>query len=249
MKHISLTELRDKIKPLKEDPLYTRAIIRKISIYVTWLFLHTGISPNQVTILSQIIAIIGATFFISTNPLYWIFGWAIMQVYIILDGVDGEVARYSNKSSVFGIYFDAITHPFVNAFIFIPITFSVYAMQKDSLVFLLGFSACGTALFFSIHRWCSDFFKKDKKIKQLKISKSKRPNKIKLMFEEMFRGAGGFTHMALVPAVLDLGFNIFGITIISFRYLFLIVAGIVFPIILIRRIYCLKVFLNGQQQD
>jgi len=241
MKRISVEDVKKKCKPSKEDSLYDRTVLRKLSPYLTYLFLLTGLTPNQITILSQIVALVGSMFFLSTSPLYWLLGWCILQIYLLLDDVDGEVARCSGRGSAFGVYFDTITHPFVNALIFVTISFGLYRATNSAFVFLFGFLSACSALFFSVHRWYSAVVKKENRIKEPKQTEfGTGVSKI----AQIFTGVGGMIHMILVPAVLDLIVCLLGLKTVSFRYVFLIAVGVAFPLILSRRIYNFKKLLE-----
>jgi phosphatidylglycerophosphate synthase len=246
--------VRKRCKPAKEDSLYDRAVLRKISPYFTYVFLLTGISPNQITLLSQIVAVAGSLFFLHESPLFWVLGWLVLQLYLLLDDVDGEVARCLKRGSEFGVYFDTITHPFVNALVFATASFGIYRLTNDATVFLFGFLACGSALFFSIHRWYSALIKNENRIKKSGEMVRGRFQSSTTCFGnvigkigQLFTGVGGMVHMVLVPAALDSAIYIFGLTgkcAITFRYVFLVAAGVAFPFVLARRIYNFKKLLG-----
>lgn len=84
--------------------------IRHLSLYVTRLLLPTGISPNGVTWLMVVVGVLGA----AALPLPGLVGPVLcavaMQVQILLDCCDGEVARWRQRFSPVGIYLDRIGH-------------------------------------------------------------------------------------------------------------------------------------------
>ena len=82
---------------------------RPITYWLTVPFLYTSITPNSISLISIIPLIIGFvySYFASTIPEYvltwiWFFLWAL------LDGVDGNVARYRGQSSKLGSVYDAL---------------------------------------------------------------------------------------------------------------------------------------------
>lgn len=79
--------------------------IRKVSIYVTWLLLHTPLTPNGITL----VAIAGG---VLTGVLFafgcWITGLIALLLVITLDFSDGEVSRYRGTTSKEGSYLDKI---------------------------------------------------------------------------------------------------------------------------------------------
>ena len=84
--------------------------IRHLSIYATRALLPTGISPNGVTWLMIAVGVLGAL----ATPLPGLVGPILvaiaMQVQILLDCSDGEVARWRQRFSPAGIYLDRIGH-------------------------------------------------------------------------------------------------------------------------------------------
>jgi phosphatidylglycerophosphate synthase len=84
--------------------------IRRMSIYVTRALIPTGISANGVTWL-MISSGVGAA-----AVLLWTSVWAVvachllLQLQILLDCSDGEVARVRKTTSPLGVYLDRIGH-------------------------------------------------------------------------------------------------------------------------------------------
>lgn len=125
----------------KHDSILGRYFGRKLSIYLTHVLLHTPISANQVTILMLLVGMVSGTLFIIGN--YWcsLAGSILFPIMYILDGVDGEVARYRNSCSLKGVYLDRVSHIITYPFLFIGITFGVYINNHDIRVFIFGFLA------------------------------------------------------------------------------------------------------------
>jgi len=144
----SVKELRKICQPTK-DVWWARYIFRPISIYITKILLHTPISSNQVTVLWFLTGIASGTLFIFGN--YWcsIAGALLLQAILLLDCVDGEVARYRATSSLKGEYLDRLGHNITYPYIFVGISFGVYANFHDIRAFIFGFSA---SLFFLLIR-------------------------------------------------------------------------------------------------
>lgn len=101
----SLTELRDICYPKqsqRHDPY------RKIGVYLLKPALLTPLTPNHITTIRIFFLVLGFFFFVSkeyTNPLL---GVLIFQFCILLDTIDGAVARYKKLSSTLGEYYDFI---------------------------------------------------------------------------------------------------------------------------------------------
>ena len=107
----SMEELRkicQKPNYKKVGNFMARHITRDQALYVTRFLLPTGISANQVTLLSMVTGVIAALFFIPSNKWFFFTGALLLQLWYILDHVDGQIARYRNQSSLTGMFFDFI---------------------------------------------------------------------------------------------------------------------------------------------
>lgn len=93
------------VKPT--DGIYAR-FNRKISIPISRQLIKTPITPNGVTFVILAVSVAAAAFFARGG--YWnMLAGALLSVWAsILDGCDGEVARFKLKSSKFGCWLDTI---------------------------------------------------------------------------------------------------------------------------------------------
>ncbi|MFZ0917203.1 MAG: CDP-alcohol phosphatidyltransferase family protein [Candidatus Udaeobacter sp.] len=85
-----------------QDGFVSRVLNRPISRRVTHFLLKFPIHPNAWTIAIFALPLIACIFFIRGNYLSVVIGAAIFQVFSILDGCDGEIARAKNLESKFG---------------------------------------------------------------------------------------------------------------------------------------------------
>jgi phosphatidylglycerophosphate synthase len=87
-----------------------RLYMRRLSPYLTRLLLRTGISANGVTWL-MIVAGIAAAGVLALPGLVPAIGAVLLiQLQLLLDCSDGEVARWRGEKSVLGVYLDRIGH-------------------------------------------------------------------------------------------------------------------------------------------
>lgn len=89
-----------------------RLYMRDLSPYFGWIALRLGFSPNQLTYLMMASGVLaGLVVSLPADPLWTAIGGAVLiQVYLLLDCVDGEVARYLRRTSVAGVFLDRIGH-------------------------------------------------------------------------------------------------------------------------------------------
>ena len=95
-------------------------LVRRISIRITWLVLHTRLSANGVTLLGIGIGIAGALM-LAWNE-FWplVAGLFLLQLSFVVDYSDGEVARYraherGTVTDAGGAFLDWIGHYYVPA--------------------------------------------------------------------------------------------------------------------------------------
>jgi len=142
----NIKELRDICqKPVihsEGESWYGLYFSRKISIYITYAIVKwTKLSANNITLLFIIFGVIGDCFIASGYKGFAFWGTILLNLWLILDAVDGEVARYRKKSSLFGIYLDSLGHYLVNPGILFAIGYFCYVNYNFKT--LLWFSVIG----------------------------------------------------------------------------------------------------------
>ena len=91
------------------DGFFSVFFLRKFSKLLTWVAVKVGATPNQVTLISFAIGLYSAYSF-SLGGFWNLFlGAVLLQLSIIVDCVDGELARYTRKFSQLGAWLDAVT--------------------------------------------------------------------------------------------------------------------------------------------
>jgi len=112
----TLAEVRAKGQPpevlarLNDEHWFGRLYMRKLSPYATIVFARLGFSPNAVTVCFMI-AGIAAGVLTAVPGLPAAIGVAILiQLYLLFDCSDGELARLTRRFSPAGIYLDRMGH-------------------------------------------------------------------------------------------------------------------------------------------
>ncbi len=92
-----------------KDDWFAFYVGRKLSYWMTIPFLQTNITPNQVTLLSISVLVIGfgINCFACTKTLM-IVSWLFYFLWNLLDGVDGNLARYKKQFSKLGNIYDTM---------------------------------------------------------------------------------------------------------------------------------------------
>ena len=115
--------LRLKMANRANDGFFSVFVLRKFSKLFTWAAVRLRVSPNQITLISFAIGLLSAYEF-SRGDFWSIFTGAILlQLSIIVDCVDGELARYTRKFSQLGAWLDAITDRIKEYLVFFGLAF------------------------------------------------------------------------------------------------------------------------------
>lgn len=107
----------------------------RFSLYFSWVFINLGLSANQVTGIFFLVGLTGSFFFLSSEPLFILIGYVLWRLHIIFDLCDGDVARYTQKFSINGAYWDYMIHSVLYPMYFIAASVSAY-YRFDSEIFL-----------------------------------------------------------------------------------------------------------------
>jgi 1L-myo-inositol 1-phosphate cytidylyltransferase / CDP-L-myo-inositol myo-inositolphosphotransferase len=84
------------------DGFMARNVERPISLQISRRLAGTGITPNQMSLISIAVGICGGPFFLSSRPLMQTIGALLFLAHSILDGCDGELARLKFQQSRWG---------------------------------------------------------------------------------------------------------------------------------------------------
>ncbi|MFC7644967.1 CDP-alcohol phosphatidyltransferase family protein [Streptosporangium lutulentum] len=114
--------------------------MRKLSIYVTWFLAKTPITPNQTTWLMILCGVL-ASAVLALPGLWAAVGAAVLiQIYLLLDCSDGELARWTRRTSITGVYLDRVGHYFAEAALLIGLGFRASEILPDWYT-VIGFAA------------------------------------------------------------------------------------------------------------
>lgn len=119
-------------KKNSRSSLWVQLWVRKVSFLFTYIFINTGWSANMVSILSWIIIFI-ASVLISVNNFWCMFvGIVLTNFWLVLDCVDGNIARVKKVKTFMGDFYDAIAG--YGPFSFTTIGLGMAAFHTTSLI-------------------------------------------------------------------------------------------------------------------
>jgi phosphatidylglycerophosphate synthase len=119
------------------DGLTAYYLNRPISMAVSRVLVHTPITPNQVTFLNLILALVGAAMIAYATPLWVALGAVVIQFVSIFDGIDGEIARMKLEMSARGELYDTIGDDINRATFFLALGWACY-QQSRGIVYGAG---------------------------------------------------------------------------------------------------------------
>ena len=108
--HYSYQEIKASLTKKKNSrsSLGVQLWVRRASFPVTYLFINTGWTANMVSVLSWILIALAAVF-LSINNFWWMLAGVILTNYwLVLDCVDGNIARVKKVKTFMGDFFDAV---------------------------------------------------------------------------------------------------------------------------------------------
>lgn len=124
------------------DGPVARIVNRRISLSLTRLLLRTSITPNQMTVVANVIGAIGIWLVFRATWASVAIGAVLVQVQSILDGCDGEIARLKFQGSRFGEWLDYVLDNVVNAGYGLALGFASASLLGQPLFRWLGIGAC-----------------------------------------------------------------------------------------------------------
>jgi len=115
-----------------------RFFARRVSIYLTWLLAQTPLSANEVTLLSMLLMVGGATCLGLKSAWGPPAGVLLMVVGYVLDCCDGEIARLRGQTSLRGVYLDTMAHAVTIPAMFIAAGIGLTFRNGTNLTTIIG---------------------------------------------------------------------------------------------------------------
>ncbi len=139
--------MKNTVKPT--DGVVSKYINRPISIRISHLLLrYRSIRPIHATAATGLVAMFMLACLLSGNQLGLIGGALLFQAASLLDGVDGEIARATFRSSTLGASLDSLTDAITNLGFISGLSVSLWLLGEDNALMLglLGFICLGLGL-------------------------------------------------------------------------------------------------------
>ena len=135
----------DEVRRLARRPNHdanrrTMFFAARVSVYVTWLLARTPVSANGVTAVFSVLgAVAAAVVFVDA---WWapLVALALYRVHVVLDVVDGELARLRRTCSPVGAYMDYLTHYAVYSTVGFGMGVHAWRVTGDARMAVAGFA-------------------------------------------------------------------------------------------------------------
>ena len=120
-------------------------VYSKIADRITPYFMN--FTPNQVTIISGTFGIIGSLLLLYNNYYCLILSAISIQLFSILDLVDGNIARIKSLQSKFGMWLDIFFDKLVDFLIILSASLCIFINNNDPVILIWGIILMGTVFF------------------------------------------------------------------------------------------------------
>ncbi len=121
------------------EPWWYVVILRPLVLRLVYLFAnYTKLTPNQITIISFIIGLASAFYFLHGTWICLVIGAFLFEICYIFDCVDGRIARLKGLKSGFGMYLDSMLDQTRLFFVVLCLVYGQYLSTKDVSYFLFG---------------------------------------------------------------------------------------------------------------
>jgi len=127
----TLREIRDSFPKDKGGIFWVDLWVREISFFGAWVAIRLGLRANYVSYISIIIGVLAC--FSTAFYGYWgaVIGAGLFNIWLILDCVDGNVARVMHESEGYGDFVDAVSGYIVMGFGFLSTGLNVAHTGRD----------------------------------------------------------------------------------------------------------------------
>lgn len=157
--YFSLKQIIDSLPEKKnsKSSFWVKLIIRKVSFIFTYCFINLGASAWSVSILSVIIALLGSLLMMFDDYCLTIIGVLLIEFWLVLDCVDGNIARCKKECSEMGSFVDALSGYYISAFLYFSVGIAAYhfsnLIEYRQLFIIMGaFSSISGILARLIHQ-------------------------------------------------------------------------------------------------
>ncbi len=127
-----------------------RRILRPAALPITWLLLHTSVTANQVTGSAILLGLLGNIALAATGTGWFLTGTILLQIWYLLDHVDGQIARYRKTSGLTGRFYDFLMHHLIHGTLPFALGWYTFAITEIPVWILIGFIGSISLMLFNM---------------------------------------------------------------------------------------------------
>jgi phosphatidylglycerophosphate synthase len=96
------------VEKVKSDSLWLKMWVRPATYPLAALCLNMGITPNTISVVTIIVTVAAFILMCINNPICMVVGLFVMNLWIVFDCMDGNMARTLKQNSYMGEFYDAM---------------------------------------------------------------------------------------------------------------------------------------------
>lgn len=123
------------------NEIWTYYVVRPVSFHLAAVFIRAGITANHVTWLSFAVLLAGCALLGFGSYMAAVLGAGLINAWLLLDCVDGNIARYQKTCSAYGAFLDTMGGYGAYALVFLAAGIGAYNRPGD----LAGLTVWGEA--------------------------------------------------------------------------------------------------------
>lgn len=134
----------------KQENWLAKHTYRKLANPLAIFLSKIGATSVKVSILSIFTALIAGVLFSLAEWRYLVGGYVFLQITLLLDHIDGAIARYTNNQTSLGSWYDKVSNKLHRFFFILGVSLGVFKSTGDSFFLFLGHIA-GFLWIFSVY--------------------------------------------------------------------------------------------------
>jgi phosphatidylglycerophosphate synthase len=116
---------------------------RPVAALIVRVVFHTRVTPNGLTYVSFLLAMLAVFFFSRGEYLYFVLGGVFAQLSSIVDGADGMLARARETPSEYGAHLDLFFDRIIDFSLFLGVTTGAYIYYENIVLLMVGTLGAG----------------------------------------------------------------------------------------------------------
>lgn len=122
-----------------------RRVSRPLALRVTWIVAPWGVSAHAATVAAWLVGLGACVALGWGNTIGWLVGAGLLQLWYLLDHVDGQLARLRGTASLDGVQLDYLMHHTLNLLVPIGLGWGLFVARVAPIWVVVGL-ACGISL-------------------------------------------------------------------------------------------------------